>query len=621
MQKVLNSCRWPAVAGWLFLAGAASADPAALSRTLIEQLSLEAEAQAIVEKLAEKLEDSPRVTSPGALFTRSTSDAYAFASPLQAFARRLQPTVVGSADGTIPLLELEWPQEAEFLPDCELEPLPRPTSLEDVAAQVLDLAERTQALHDSVLKPRQKKRLQRDVERVLTLLENPQPAMMTWFERRRLQRFLEAMQRADFVPLHCAALVWTLLLDEDWLASVRSLMAAHPAADADVMLRQETPLGDVVFAGRADSRLPGNNVLATFDLAGNDFHGLEAALDFSGRPQLIVDFSGNDHYGSSWPGGHAAGIGRIALLRDESGDDSYTGSSLVQGAALLGVGVLQDLAGNDSYQATRMAQGFALYGVGLLQDIDGDDRYLLQSLGQGAGLQRGIAALVDGGGDDDYRALGGRPSLYGNEGVFDAWAQGVGLGLRGLAEGGVGVLLDQAGADNYEAGNFAQGGGYYRGVGMLLDRGEGSDVLGGSRYAQGWGAHGGVGYLSNEAGDDTYWTRHSVNAGLAWDYSLALFRDEQGDDHYRVGDFSLAASAHHSIAWFIDGGGKDRYEGTQPARRDKGAPNFSLFHDAAPDGDRLDGDPVQPGCRFSDTHGFSVWAEPGAIPICEDLRP
>ena len=212
--------------------------------------------------------------------------------------------------------------------------------------------------------------------------------------------------------------------------------------------------------------------------------------------------------------------------------------------------------------------------------------------------------------------LGGSPTLYGDPGLSDAWAQGVGLGLRGIAGGGVGILRDGAGTDLYDAGVFSQGGGYYHGTGMLLDLGAGGDEFVATRYALGWGAHGGLGFLDNAGGDDLYRTRHSVVAGLAWDYSLAWFRDRSGNDDYRVGDFSLGASAHGSVAWFTDADGSDTYSGTRPARRNEGGPNLSVFLDSGAGENTVDGRQMAPGCRYSDEYGFEIWRRYDVLPEC-----
>jgi hypothetical protein len=617
LRKSWRKADWLAILLCHWLSSPAHADPAAFSQFLIGQHDLQTHADNLVTDQSDSLAKTPRVNTPTTLYIRSFEKPFEFSRPISAFVRRLSPDEDPAEVYLQSKLVPAWSEVLGVQSGCPSYPLSAPDSLEAAAGQVTVLADRVRELHLSGLGNRDRRTLARDFHRVLSLLAHPQPSDMSGRERRRLRRFLEALDHAQTAALHCAALQWASLLDESWLLALRNLLEQHPRANADLLLRRESDHGEIVFAGRANGRIFSDNALAVFDLGGDDFYGLEAPHDFSGSPQVLVDFAGNDQYQGSRPGAYAAGIGRIAVLQDRSGDDSYTGAAMVQGAALWGVGVLQDLDGDDEYLADSYAQGAALYGLGVLSDSRGNDRFTVGALGQGLGLQQGLGLLFEGGGDDEYRALGGKPSLYGTPGLVNAWAQGVGLGLRGIATGGVGVLLDGSGRDRYDAGNFAQGGAYYRGVGMLLELGNDSDTLRGSRYAQAWGAHGGVGYLLNAGGDDSYYTRHIANAALAWDYSLALFHDIAGDDRYDTGEFSLAASAHRSIAWFVDDAGADDYRGARPARWNEGPPNFSLFLDRDPRDDRLDGRTVSPGCHWGGEYGFAAWNPAGNPPGCE----
>jgi hypothetical protein len=220
-------------------------------------------------------------------------------------------------------------------------------------------------------------------------------------------------------------------------------------------------------------------------------------------------------------------------------------------------------------------------------------------------MSMGLAKLIDRSGNDRFSAKGLIPTNYGTPGLTDAWAQGVGLGIRNLVPGGIGILRDGQGIDSYDAGSFGQGGGYYYGIGIFEDSGDNNDTYLGSRYNFGWGAHAGLGYFSDHAGDDYYRTRQIVAAGLAWDHSLAFFEDRSGDDEYVLGDFSLGASAHNSVAVFYDGAGKDRYLGVSPARANEGLPNFSLFVDVGEEDNYFE--TGQPGSECGSADGASFF--------------
>jgi hypothetical protein len=119
-----------------------------------------------------------------------------------------------------------------------------------------------------------------------------------------------------------------------------------------------------------------------------------------------------------------------------------------QGAAVAGVGGAGRRRRARRYTAWAFAQGFAyVQGVGLLYDRDGDDVY-----------DSKVTPVL-------YRRRS-RPT------VNSSFTQGAGFGRRGDAtptalnmSGGIGVLRDRAGDDRYTAGVFAQGTGYWGGMG------------------------------------------------------------------------------------------------------------------------------------------------------------
>jgi hypothetical protein len=365
------------------------------------------------------------------------------------------------------------------------------------------------------------------------------------------------------------------LVTGDWLTSLREdLEAAGLDTSVPIVLQRDTPYGRIRIAGTGDDvHRQGNQGTDSLraeldalliDLGGDDVHTAGGSTtNAAGRPVLsvgiLIDLEGNDAYESTQDAGQGAGVLGVGILRDLEGDDLYTTSRWGQGAGWMGVGLLLDDAGDDRFRAQTMAQGLGAWGLGLLIDVAGDDSYRALRYGQAVGLAGGIGVLSDRGGDDRYYCKGRWPTGYGTPGVFEGWGQGCGIGFRGNASGGVGLLIDGAGTDNYEAGNFAQGGGYYFGFGALVDRGRSSDRYIGSRYNQGFSAHQAAGFFLEEGGDDTYETRNAVAHGLAWDESVSFFIDRGGNDHYRGGGFSLGASAHNSICVFHDRAGEDTY--------------------------------------------------------------
>ena len=239
-----------------------------------------------------------------------------------------------------------------------------------------------------------------------------------------------------------------------------------------------------------------------------------------GRSSVHIDLGGNDSYLRNTPGALGGGLCGAGLLLDLSGDDTYSGALLCQGAAFCGSGMLIDRGGSDTYLSGECSQGFATWGVGLLYDTDGDDLYSGSRYVQGVGATKGLGLLVDHSGNDRYTAAFKYPNNYGNAASWEGWSQGVGVGFRSLAAGGIGILCDRAGDDRYEAGNFSQACGYFFGMGMLEDF-AGDDRYIGNRYTQGAGAHQAAAFFRDFAGNDSYLGRDACNQGGTWDILIS----------------------------------------------------------------------------------------------------
>ena len=348
----------------------------------------------------------------------------------------------------------------------------------------------------------------------------------------------------------------------------------------------DTPWGKIGFGTAGDDWWGDDEVRFIYDPAGNDLYsdGAGVAGSFDRPVAWIFDLKGDDAYQSTAAyGAQGSGVPGFGLVYDKAGNDTYIGQRLSQGTGYMGIGILFDKAGDDRYYGQEFVQGVGLFGMGLLFDAAGNDKYYGTKHAQGAGFTNGIGILYDAGGDDYGFATGKYPTNYGDPGIFDAWSQGVGMGFRNIASGGIGMVVSGGGNNAWEAGSFAQGGGYYYGMGVFRAGGNGNDTYIGSRYAQGFSAHQAIGNFIEDGGNDTYLTRHMASIGLAWDESVSLFIDKGGDDHYNGGSsFSLGASAHNSFSIFIDEGGNDSFQyDPGPARAGSntyhGGHSFSLF--------------------------------------------
>jgi hypothetical protein len=241
----------------------------------------------------------------------------------------------------------------------------------------------------------------------------------------------------------------------------------------------------------------------------------------------------------------------VGILVDYAGDDSYVGLRRAQGHALGGIGILLDRAGNDSYHAAMWAQGFGHpLGFGVLDDLDGADHYYCG----------GLYA-------DSY------PEHPGYEG----WGQGVGAGLRQVANGGIGSCLDGGGDDVYEFDYIAHGGGYWLGVGFARDFGGNDKRLGATlkaynggargqgrwqRFSNGYGCHYTLGFLFDDLGDDTY-DGTIMGLGFAWDCSVGVLCDFSGNDRYEAqGGGTQGNGAQAGLGILYDYDGDDVYLGS-----------------------------------------------------------
>ena len=390
-------------------------------------------------------------------------------------------------------------------------------------------------------------------------------------------RTLQLAKEVDLNALFAAARIMAPLTEADELDKIRKLTrhldgpidaSLPPTFGGKFLYARRTSAGWVLI-GDKGANYYGEDAALIVDLGGNDtyFNNCAAPLftiaddrrELLSPVALIIDYDGDDRYIGNATGSIGAAIGGVGLLLDLKGDDLYQGNDLTQGAAFCGIGVLWDQAGNDLYLAGKGAQGAAFFGAGLLLDEKGADLYTAAQFAQAFGGSRGWGLLYDRRGNDRYLADHQFPSSYGTAGVFKGWAQGVGCGFRGFSSGGIGLLLDKAGDDDYQAGNFSQGTGYFFGMGLLIDE-WGGDAYRGSRYAQGAAAHQAIGVLQDRDGDDSYWARTAASQGAAWDAAVGILEDRNGDDRYRGQDLSQGAAAMNGLGLLYDWRGNDRYQ-------------------------------------------------------------
>ncbi|MBN1394876.1 MAG: hypothetical protein JW959_07625 [Pirellulales bacterium] len=400
------------------------------------------------------------------------------------------------------------------------------------------------------------------------------------------RRMCDLMEKMDRSALIDAAEALAPLADVKLLEKLKSLNISPSTTT-----RIDTPAGAIIVGGKDQNTYDLDNmadVAAVIDLGGNDVYN-EGTVGPQRPVLLVIDLEGNDIYSGKNPGIQGGAVLGASMLLDLAGDDQYVAREVAQGSVLAGIGLLVDYAGNDAYAGVRRMQGQALGGIGLLIDRAGNDDYRAALWGQGMGAPLGFALLDDLDGADHYFCGGMWQDSYEETPGLEGWGQGVGAGLRQVANGGIGVILDGGGDDLYEFDYLAHGGGYWCGVGFARDFGGNDRRLvtqksfqGGprtqshfQRFGTGWGCHYAMGFLFDDAGDDVYDGR-IMSTGMAWDCSLGALCDFGGNDEYKpVGGLTQGTGAQMGFGILFDYNGDDVYRGGNQGY----APSSISYHD------------------------------------------
>ena len=330
-----------------------------------------------------------------------------------------------------------------------------------------------------------------------------------------------------------------------------------------------------------------DNVWMIIDPGGDDLYKNSSgfASVFINQPlKIIIDFAGNDIYENKNSFGSGCGVFGISLIIDKKGDDVYRSGNLAQGCGIAGIGAVIDESGNDFFTAGEYSQGVGFFGIGALINNHGNDIYKVSAYGQAVGLTKGFGFLIDEKGNDTYLAGGAYHDTGRYNNQFITMSQGVGLGDRPFASGGIGILKDDGGNDVYVADVFGQGSAYWYGLGMLIDK-TGNDSYNLYEYGQGAGIHMGCGILADGTGDDIYTLKGGIGQGAEHDFAVGLLRDFAGNDQYNGNVTVQGGAINNGVAFLIDDEGNDRYsswskiahgDGEWAERRDFGSIAFLL---------------------------------------------
>ena len=244
---------------------------------------------------------------------------------------------------------------------CKIVPVSTPATLQEAASQILSITEEIVTLAKSVLSTEQALFLRTNHTRVTALLERfPYGAGIPQSELPVVESYIGILEQAKIEPLLCASALWDTFLGESWQENIKQLMANNDNANNKIIFQTSTPYGQIIFTGLENNNILSGNILFIADLGGDDIYALRTQDAWSGIPQMIIDFEGNDIYESQESGGYASGIGSVSFLLDHQGNDTYHALKQTQGFGLLGVGILHDLQGDDEYNAWSMAQWTSL---------------------------------------------------------------------------------------------------------------------------------------------------------------------------------------------------------------------------------------------------------------------
>ncbi|MDR0521967.1 MAG: hypothetical protein LBH00_08980 [Planctomycetaceae bacterium] len=409
------------------------------------------------------------------------------------------------------------------------------------------------------------------------------------------RKHMDIFEKVDKAALYEAAEAMIPLSNPAFLALLDQLPEdALPQImlNGQKVQRLTTAAGDIIIGGRGNNIYDLDSpemmdVICVIDLGGNDTYR-EGTCNMNRPVFAIIDLHGNDVYTGSKPGIQGGSVMGISFLLDAEGDDTYTALDIAQGSTMGGVGILIDLAGNDKYKALRRCQGHALAGLGMLIDKGGNDDYRAAMWAQGFGAPGGFGVLENAEGNDHYYCGGRWLDSYPEHPGYDGWGQGIGAGIRQVANGGIGVLLDGSGDDVYEVDYFGHGGGYWLGVGFARDF-AGNDIRHGTtktmydgsprreaewtRFANGFGCHYSCGYCFDDGGNDVYGGK-IMGTGMAWDLSIGYLCDFNGSDKYTAtGGMTQGVGAEGSIGILFSYGGDDQFLG-----RNQGYANSNITY-------------------------------------------
>ena len=471
-----------------------------------------------------------------------------------------------------------------------------PSSPEQALDAIAQAISEAQTAYCAALAPLDKSEIQQLQTYLVPVLSTQNQVGHTLSDRGTGRQLCDLMEKMDRSSLLAAAEALAPIADVRFLEQLKSLPEDGDVKVAGVtgrvVAKIDTPSGAIIVGGKEPNTYELDkmrDVAAVIDLGGGNTY-YEGTVGVDRPVLLVITLGGNNRFSGTQPGIQGGAVLGVSMLLTLGDNNVYEAQDIAQGSALAGVGIQIDYGANNRYRGIRRLQGQALGGVGILIGRGGRNDYHAALWAQGMGGPLGFGLLDNVKGNNHYYCGGmWRNSDYPETPGYEGWGQGVGGGLRAVACGGVGVILDGGGENTYEFDYLSHGGGYWCGLGFARDFGGNTKRLitrtaynGGprayesyGRFNCGWGCHYAMGFLFDDSGDDVY-EGTIMGLGMAWDCSMGVLCDFAGNDHYKAtGGIVQGSGAQMGFGILFDYKGDDVYEGYNQAYAN---PGISYHH-------------------------------------------
>ncbi len=366
------------------------------------------------------------------------------------------------------------------------------------------------------------------------------------------RRLVDLMEKMDRGALVTAAEALVPLSDPKLLEQLKdypddgNVMVA--GVSGRVAARIETPAGAIIIGGKGSNTYnldSMGDVALVIDLGGdNTYYDGTVSIN---RPLLaIVNLGGHNNFQSSKPAVQAGAILGVSMIVNAEGGNRYDAADLAQASAIGGAGIIVEFGNDNTYRGVKRVQAQAIGGLGVIISHGTGNKYHAGMWAQGLGGPLGFGIIDDIGGYDHYYVGGLYVNSYKPETPgYEGFGQGVGGGIRQVADGGIGMLLNGGGHNVYEFDYLSHGGGYWCGLGFARDFGGHSQRLiarknfyGGERteslfqrFGIGWGCHYAMGFCFDDKGHSTF-EGSIMGSGMGWDCSVGALCVLGGHNHF-----------------------------------------------------------------------------------------